>query len=107
MISDEADEVIRKLFDSLKNRYQNSLQSMRGREFVFDCVQLLYYKCHKVDLNSGGYIDSPDWIKNKKAAINPISKKDNKCFPYAVTVVLNYEEIIKDQQRNKNQIFYK
>ena len=34
MISDEADEVIKKLFDSLKNRYQNNLQSMRGSEFV-------------------------------------------------------------------------
>ena len=40
MISDEADEV----FDSLKNRYQNNLQPMRGSEFVFDYVQLLYYK---------------------------------------------------------------
>ena len=29
MISDEADEVIKNLFDSLKNRYQNNLQSMR------------------------------------------------------------------------------
>ena len=35
MISDEADEVIKKLFDSLKNRYQNNLQSMRGSEFLF------------------------------------------------------------------------
>ena len=26
------------------------------------------------------YIDSPDWIKNKKATINPINKKDNQCF---------------------------
>ena len=67
-ISDEADEVTKKLFDSLKNRYQNNLQSMRGSEFVFDYVQLLYYKCHKINLNRGGsYMDSPDWIKNKKS----------------------------------------
>ena len=32
-------------------------------------------------------------MKNKKATINPINKKDNKCFKYAVTVALNYEEI--------------
>ena len=43
MISDEADEVIEELFDSLKNRYQNNLQSMRGSEFVFDYVHLFYY----------------------------------------------------------------
>ena len=47
MISDEANEVIKKLFDSLRNRYQNNLQSMGCSEFVFDYVQLLYYKCHK------------------------------------------------------------
>ena len=100
MINDEADEVIKELFDSLKNRYQNNLESMKGSEFAFDYVHLLYYKCHKINPNRGGsYIDSPDWIKNKKATINPINKKDNKCFQYAVTVALNYEEIKKDPQR--------
>ena len=54
---------------------------MRGSEFVFDYVQLLYYKYYKINLNhSGSHIDSPDWIKNKKATIKPINKKDNKCF---------------------------
>ena len=73
---------------------------MRGSEFVFDYVQLLYYKCHKINLNCGGsYIDSPNWIKKKKATINLINKKDNKCFQYAVTVALNYKEIKKDPQR--------
>ena len=61
MISDETDEIIDKLFNSLKNRYQNNLQSMRGREFAYDHVQLLHYKCHKINLNRGGScIDSPD-----------------------------------------------
>ena len=69
MISDVTDEIIGKLFNSLNNRYQNNLQSMRGSEFVFDYVQLLYYKCNKINLNGGSYIDSPDWIKNKKATI--------------------------------------
>ena len=100
MISDEADEIIEKLFNSLKNSYQNNLLSMRCSEFVFDYVQLLYYKCHKINLNRGeSYIDSPVWIKNKKATINPINKKDNKCFQYAIRVALNYEEIKKDPQR--------
>ena len=67
MISDEADEAMKKPFDSLKNKYQNNLQSMRGSGFVFDYVQLLYYKCHKINLNCrGSYIDSPDWIKKKQ-----------------------------------------
>ena len=68
---------------------------MKGSEFFFDCVQLLYYKCHKINLNCGGsYIDFPHWMKRqKKATINLINKKVNKCFQYAVTVVLNCEEI--------------
>ena len=96
MINGKADEVMKQLFDSLKNRYQNNLQSVNGSEFVFDYVHLLYYKCHNINLNCGGsYKDYPDWIKNKKAAINPINKKDIKCFQYAVTVALNQEEIKK------------
>ena len=67
MINDEADKVIEELFDSLKNRNQNILESMKGSEFVFDYVQLLYYECHKINPNRGGsYINSPDWIKKQK-----------------------------------------
>ena len=73
---------------------------MRGSECVFDYFQLLYYKCHKINLNYGGsHIDSPVWIKNEKAAINPINKKDNKCFQHAITVELHYQEIKKGPQR--------
>ena len=54
MINGEADEVIKELFDSLKHRYQNNLESMKDSEFVFDYVQLLYYKYHKINPNCGG-----------------------------------------------------
>ena len=73
---------------------------MKRNEFVFEYFQLLYFKCHKTNPNRGGsYMHSPDWIKNKKATINPINKKDNKCFQYAVTVTLNHEEIGKKPER--------
>ena len=66
MISDEVDEVIKEFFDSLKSKYQNNLESIKGSEFVLDYVQLLYYKCHKINPNRGGsYLDSPNWIKTK------------------------------------------
>ena len=95
MISDLTDEVIGKLFNSLKNRYQNNLQLMRGSDFILDYVQLLYYKCHKINLNRGGsYIDFLDWIKKKNVT------NDNKCFQYAITVALNYEEIKKRSAKN-------
>ena len=45
---------------------------MNGSEFVFDYVHLLYYKCHKINLNGGGlYIDAPDWIKKQKSNNKP------------------------------------
>ena len=79
MINDEAEEAMKKLFDSPKNRDQNNLESMKGSKFVSDYVHLLYYKCHKINLNrDGSYIDSPDWIKNGKATINHINKTGNK-----------------------------
>ena len=67
----------------------------------------MYYKCHKINLNRGGsYIDSPDWIKSKKATINPINKKYNKCFQYAVTVTLNQDEKGKNLEiETKNKIY--
>ena len=54
-------------------------------EINFNCVE--------------SYIDSSYWIKNTKATINPINKKDNKCFQYVITVALNHDEIKRDQQR--------
>ena len=49
VINDKGDEVIKQHFKSLKDRYQNNLQSMKGSEFGFDYVHLLYYKCHKIN----------------------------------------------------------
>ena len=41
---------------------------MRGSEFVPDSINLLYYDLQKIGLKRGGsYIDSPEWLKNKKA----------------------------------------
>ena len=54
-------KLLKKLFKSLKNRYQNNFELMKSSESVFNNVHLLYYKCHKINSNHGGsYID---WIK--------------------------------------------
>ena len=69
---------------------------MKGSEFVFDYVDLLYCKYHKLSLKRGGsYTDSPDWIKIQNATINPINGKNNKCSQYTVTVALTHEETKK------------
>ena len=72
---------------------------MKGSDFEFDVVNLLYYDFNKTSLNRGGsYIDSPERIKDKKSTINP-KNKDYKCFQYAVTVALNRDKINEHLQR--------
>ena len=58
-------------------------------------------KCHKINFKwVRWYIDSIDWIRNKKATINPIIKKDfKKCFQYAITVELNHSKTGENAER--------
>ena len=44
---DDANEVVNELCKSLRSKYQENLEtSMKGSNFIFDSVQLLYCKCH-------------------------------------------------------------
>ena len=81
-------EIIKELFKSLLQRYQENLQEkMRGSHFAFDGVNFLYYDFNKISINKGGsYIDSPKWLKNQE-------NNDHKCFQYAVTLALNLDKI--------------
>ena len=75
---------------------------MKRSDFVFDSVQLMYYTCHKVNFKRGvSYSDSPDWIKTKKATINP-KNRDDKCFQYVATVALNYGKNKLNPERVSN-----
>ena len=49
MINNKAEEVMKEFFVSLKNRYWNNLEPMKGSEFDFDYVHLLYHKCHALN----------------------------------------------------------
>ena len=72
---------------------------MKGSDFIFDFINLLLYKCDNINLNWGGsYMDSLNWIKNKKGTINPINDH-GKYFQYAATVTLNHKEVGKKLQR--------
>ena len=64
--NNDANEVANELFESLRSKYQDNLEtSMYGSDFIFDSVQFMYCKCHKANFKrSSSYIDSPDWIKN-------------------------------------------
>ena len=67
MISKETYEIIKELFESLLARYQIGWkESVKGINSVFDCIDLLHYKCHEISLNGdGSYIDFLNWFKVK------------------------------------------
>ena len=44
----DANEIVHELLESLRSRYQENLEtSMRGSDFIFGSLQLMYFKCHK------------------------------------------------------------
>ena len=52
---------------------------MKGSEFIFDSVNFLHYHLQKASVKRtrSSYIGSPEWLKNKKATINPKNNADN------------------------------
>ena len=55
MMGSATDEIIEEIFDSLLQRYQEGLEeSMKGSEFIFDSVDVLYYNLNKISVNKGG-----------------------------------------------------
>ena len=103
MMCSETDEIIKGLYKSFLQRHQKGLEEkMRGSKFVFESVDLLYHSLHKTSLRRGkSYIKSPEWLKNKRAAINPKNYDDN-CFQYAITVALNHQNIEIHLERISN-----
>ena len=78
MINDKVDEVIVELFKSLHNSYKNNLEiSMKRSEFVFDYVDLLYYKCQEINLNRGGSYIGIKKDPQRITKINPFINKYN------------------------------
>ena len=75
---------------------------MRGSDFIPDSIDLLYYHLQKIGLKRGrSNIDSPKWLKIKKTTINP-KNNDDKCFQYALTVALNYQNLKSNSERMPN-----
>ena len=98
MNGSDTDEIIKGLFESFLQKYQENLQEKMN--FEFDGVNFLYYDFNKISISRGGsYIDSPKWLKDKKSTINPINN-DDKCFQYAVTLALNLDKIRKKPTKN-------
>ena len=91
----ETEDVINELFNTFRKRYQEGLETkIRESSFKFQSINLLEYALHTISLNRGSsYIESPEWIHNKGATINPKNTKDNNCFQYAIIAALNHHNI--------------
>ena len=101
MSGDDTDEIIKSLFQSFIQRYEENLgkDKRKGSDFEFDAINFLYYDFNKTSIyGSGTYIDSPKWLKDKKSTINP-KNKDKKCFQYAATLALNLDNIDNHLER--------
>ena len=77
------------------------MKTIKGSDFVFESVDLMDYKLHRVRLKRGGScIKSPKWFENKKAPINPKNENDDECFQWSIIWDLNYNEIMKKEFQN-------
>ena len=97
----ETIDAINELFNTFRWRYQEGLETkMKGSSFTFERIDLLEYHLHKISLNRGSsYIESPEWIINKRVTINPKNTKYNNCFQYAIIAELNYQNISHHPER--------
>ena len=92
-LGNETDDIIKRLINSFLNNYQKEEIILRnGSNFVFESVDLLSYHIHKTSLKRGSsYIQSPEWILNKKATINP-KNEDDYCFEYSIASALHHKK---------------
>ena len=91
----DTNEAINELFNSFFRRYQEGLKTkMKGSSYIFKRVDLLEDHLHKIILNRGSsYINSREWLKNKRATINPKNTRHNECFKHAIIAALHHQEI--------------
>ena len=74
---------------------------IKGSDFVFESVDLVDYKLHRVRLRRGGSnIKSPEWLLREGATINPKNKNDDQCLRWSIISALKYNEITKKEFEN-------
>ena len=83
--SSNTDHILNKLLKSLEEKYQEDIKLCHtSSSFIYESDEELNIHFHKINLQcSASYILTPNWIKNKKGAINP-KNNDIYCFIYAI-----------------------
>ena len=99
----DTEDVTDTLFNTILQRFQQAQETSndKGSEFIPESVELLYYYFQIINIRRAeSYIMSPEWIVNKKVAINPKNERDNKCFQWSIISGLNYDKI-KEKELKK------
>ena len=85
-------DIIREICSSFLHNYQEEFKIVKGSYFLFESVDLVDYKLHRVRLMRGGsYVKSPEWLANKNATIHPKNKNDYECLRWSISSSLNYK----------------
>ena len=79
------------MFDQLIKKHETHSKSLKDINFKPEGIESMIYNFTETII-SNTFIESVEWIKNKKCTINP-QNKDNKRFQYSVTIVLNYQKV--------------
>ena len=93
--------IIRDLFKVIFTELSRRVEMISGSDFIFEVVELMHYKLHKICLKRGGsYTKSSKWLLPKGATTNLKNGKDDNCFQCALTLALNYNEIKEKELEN-------
>ena len=95
MPSSNTNEIIEQLLTSLHKKFDDDLVlSRESSSFVYESVEECNIHFHKIDLRRGAsFIDTPEWLKNKKATINLQNTNNAYCFMYSIAIALFHEAL--------------
>ena len=93
----DINDLIQRMLAYIKAQTENPKFPESG--FTLDKIMHLHTNFNRLVLTWGSsYIELPEWIKSKKAVINP-QNKDEECFKWAVIGALHHEEIKNNPER--------
>ena len=109
MPSSDTNKILNELLTSLYEKYQEDLQlSHTSSSFSYESVEECNIHFNKIDLRRGAsYIETPKWLKWKKATINPKNTHDVYCFMHATAIALYHNELgMNPEQISKKLLAY-
>ena len=94
----DINNLIQRMLAYIKAQTENSKFPESG--LTLDKIMYLYINVHRLVLTRvSSYIELPEWLKSKKAVINPQNKGDEESFKWAVIGALHCEEIKHHPER--------